>query len=76
MDTDSLLKKVIELMKNELGGKIVIEFVGFRPKTYSYLIDYDSKDKKAKGTLKCVIKRKLTFKDYENSLLNNEIILK
>ena len=76
MDTDSLLKKVTELMKDELGGKIVTEFVGLRSKTYSYLIDYDSEDKKAIGTIKCVIKRKLTFKDYENSLLNNEIILK
>ena len=26
-------------MKDELGGKIIIEFVTLRPKTYSYLID-------------------------------------
>ena len=35
------------------------EFVGFRVKTYAYLIDDDSKHKKAKGTKKCVIKRGL-----------------
>ena len=40
-------KKVIWLMKNELGRKIMIKFVGLRAKTYSYLIDYGSKDKKA-----------------------------
>ena len=32
-------KKVIRLMKDELGGKIVVKFVGLRAKTYSYLID-------------------------------------
>ena len=34
-------------MKNELGRKIMIKFVGLRAKTYSYLIDYGSNDKKA-----------------------------
>ena len=37
-------------MKDELGGKIMTEFVGLRPKTYSYLIDDGNSDKKAKGT--------------------------
>ena len=32
-------KKVIRLMKDELGGKIMTEFVALRPKTYSYLTD-------------------------------------
>ena len=49
------IKKVIGLMKDELGGKIMIEFVALRPKTYSYLMDDDSEAKKAKGTKKCVI---------------------
>ena len=52
-------KKVIGLMKDELGGKTMTKFVGLRAKTCSYLIDEDSEDKKAKGTKKCVIKRKL-----------------
>ena len=52
-------KKVIELMKDVLGGKTMTKFVGLRAKTYSYLIDDGSEDKKAKGTKKCVIKRKL-----------------
>ena len=50
-------KKVIGLMKDELGGKIMTEFVAPRPKTYSYLMDGGDTDKKAKGTEKCVIKR-------------------
>ena len=42
-------KKVIGLMKDELAGKIMTKIVGLRAKTYSYLTDDDSKDKKAKG---------------------------
>ena len=56
-------KKVIELMKDELGGKIMTEFAARRPKTYSYLMDDGNSDKKAKGTKKCVIKRVLKFND-------------
>ena len=43
-------KKVIGLMKDELGRKIITESVTLRPKTYSYLADDCKKDKKAKGT--------------------------
>ena len=67
---------MIGLMKYQLGGKIMTEFVGLRPKTYSYLIDNGNNNKKAKGTQKCIIKRILKFNDYKNCLLNNEIILK
>ena len=56
-------KKVIGLMKDELGGQIMKEFVGLRAKTYSYLKDNNNKDKKAKGRKKCLIKRKLKFQD-------------
>ena len=69
-------KKVIGLMKDKLGGKIMTEFVVLRPKTYSYLTDNCKEDKKAKGTKKCFIKRRLKFNDYKYCLLNNEIILK
>ena len=44
------------------------KFVGLRGKTYSYLIDDGSEDKKAKGTKKCVINRKLKFENYKNCL--------
>ena len=52
-------------MKDELGRKIITKFVGLRIKTYSYLIDDDSEDKKAKDTKKFVIKRKLKFENYK-----------
>ena len=61
-------KKIIELMKDELGGQIIMEFIALRPKTYSYLIDNDKIDKKAKGT-KCVIKKMIKFDDYKKMLI-------
>ena len=44
------------------------EFVRLRAKTYSYLIDGGSEDKKAKGTKECVIKKKFKFENYRNCL--------
>ena len=41
-------KKVIGLMKDKLGGKIMTEFVALRPKTYSYLTDDCEEDKRQK----------------------------
>ena len=37
-------QKVIGLMKDKLGAKIMTKFVGLRAKTYSYLIDNVSED--------------------------------
>ena len=69
-------KKVIGLMKDELGGGIITEFVALRPNTYSYLTDDCKENKKTKGTKKCVIKRMIKFDDYKECLLNGEVILK
>ena len=69
-------KKVIGLMKDELGGRVITEFVALRPKTYSYLTDDYKEDKKAKRTKKCVIKRMIKFNNYKNCLLNGEVVLK
>ena len=54
-------KKVIGLMKDELGGGIITEFVEM---------------KRAKGTKKCVIKKMLKFEDYKKCLFDNEPMLK
>ena len=68
-------KNATGLFKDELGGKVMIEFAGLRAKTYAYLMNGDSEHKKVKGTKKCVIKRRLMFKNYKDCLLNNKIIL-
>ena len=69
-------KKATGMLKNELGGKIMKEFCAPRAKTYAYLLDDDSEKKKAKGTRKRIIKRRIIFKDYKHSLFNNNIILR
>ena len=65
-------KNVPGLFKDELGGKIITEFVALRPKTYSYLDDNCNKHKKAKGTKKCVIKQKIMFQNFKDCLFNNK----
>ena len=70
------IKKIPGLFKDELGGKIMKEFVAPRAKTYAYLMEDDSEHKKAKGTKKFVIKRELMFKNYNNCVLNDKMILK
>ena len=69
-------KKVRGLMKDELGGGIITEFVALNPKTYSYMTDEFIEMKKAKGTKKCVIKKMLKFEDYKKCLFDNEPMLK
>ena len=69
-------KKVIGLMKDELGGGIITEFIALRPKTYSYTTDEFIEMKKAKGTKKCIMKKMLKFEDYKKCLLDNESMLK
>ena len=59
-------------MKDELGRQIMKKFVGLRPKTYSYLKENNDEGKKAKGTKKCVVKRKLKFVDYRNNITIDE----
>ena len=66
-----LNKKVIGLMKDELGGAIMTEFVALRPKLYSYKKLDGSEDKKCKGIKKCVVKKTLTFEDYKTCLFSD-----
>ena len=64
-------KKVIGLMKDELGGKIMTEFIALRPKLYSYKKLDGSEDKKCKGIKKCIVKKTLTFEDYKTCLFSD-----
>ena len=63
-------KNVVGLLKDELGRKFMKKFVGLRAKTCN---SDGSEDKKAKGTKKCAIKRKLKFKDYKNCLKSTQL---
>ena len=69
-------KKVIGLMKNELGGDIITEFVALRSEAYSYVTNNFIEMKKAKGTKKCVVNKMLRFEDYKKCLFDNGKVLK
>ena len=68
-------EKVIGLMKDELGGGIMKEFVALRAKMYSYKDDKNEL-KKCKGIKKCVIKREIKFEDYKRCLFEGISIYK
>ena len=69
-------EKIIGLMKEKLGGEIMKEFFGLRAKTYIYLKENNNENKKAKDTKKCVIKRKLKFQNYTDSLKAARLVRK
>ena len=55
---------MIGLLKDELGGKTITEFVALRAKMYAYRkIDKEVEEKHCKGTKKCVVSEDLTFDD-------------
>ena len=54
-------QKAIGLIKDELGGQIMTDFAALRVK-----IDNNKEDKKAKGTKKSVVKKKLQFEDHKH----------
>ena len=66
-----LNKKMIGLMKDELGGEIMREFVTLRPKMYAYKTG-SAESKKCKGIKKCVVKKTISFEDYKNCLFGGE----
>jgi len=66
-------KKVIGMMKDEAGGKIIQECVGLAAKLYSYKISGDSfEHKKCKGVKKTVVKKHITYDDYKKCLVERK----
>ena len=67
-------KKIPGLFKDQLGRKLITEFVALRANPYSYSDDDGKEHKKYKGTKKCVIKQKIMFQNFKNCLLNNNTV--
>ena len=69
-------EKVIGLMRDDLGRKIMTEFVvALRAKMYAYRkIDKEVEKKRCKGTQKCVVSEGLTFDDYKTCLFDGETV--
>ena len=66
-------KKVIDMTKDEVGGKIMTELVALRAKAYRK-IDKEVQEKRCKGTNKRMVSERFTFYDYETCLLDNKTI--
>ena len=64
-------KKVIGMFKDETGGKQIEEFVGLRPKLYSYKL-HEKEHKKCKGVKKSVVVKTITHEDYKNCLISKK----
>ena len=62
---------MIELMKEELGGEIMKEFISLRPKMYNYRVG-NSEPKKCKGIKKCLLNKTISFDDYKRCLFSGE----
>ena len=77
-------KKEIGLMKDELGGKIMTEFVALRAKMYDYRkIDRMAAqhehfvacdEKGCKGIKKCVVSEGFTFDDYKTCTFDGKTV--
>ena len=64
-------KKIIGKFKDELGGQLLTEFIGIRPKMYSYV--GEESGKRAKGVKKSVLKKTITHNDYRSCLFEKKV---
>lgn len=67
-------KGELGIMKVENAEKVMTHFVGLRSKMYAYKFDDGSENKRAKGIKKYIVDRTISFQDYYNCLMNEEII--
>ena len=67
---DDTNKKTIGKFKDEVCGKLITEFIGLKPKMYSYIKENNKEEKTAKGIKRKVIKNNIKHEDYKNTLFN------
>ena len=60
-------------MKDETAGVAIKEFVGLKPKMYSFLVDDSSEHKKAIGVNKNVLSA-ISHNEYNSVLLSNKCL--
>ena len=65
-------KKVVGMFKDECAGKQILEFVGLRPKLYSYKVEEVGEQKRCKGVKKSVVKKDISLADYRECLFTGE----
>ena len=67
-----LNSKVLGMLKDDAGGKQIVEFVGLSAKLYSYKMLDGSEDKKCKGVTKNATKWSIQFDDYRECLFSRK----
>ena len=65
-------KKVVGKMKDECAGRLIVEYVGLRPKMYSILEADGRNIKKAKGVKKSVVRKNIYHDQYRETLLDKK----
>ena len=68
---DDSNKLVVGKMNDERAGVVVKDFVGLKPKMYSFLVDDISEQKNTKGVYKSAVAT-ISHNEYKNILLNNK----
>ena len=69
---DDSNKLVIGKMKEKTRGVVIKEFVGLKPKMYSFLVD-NNQHKKAKGVNRNVVAT-ISHNEYKDALLNKKCL--
>ena len=69
-------KKVLGMMKDEAGGKIIKEFVGLRSKLYSFVMDDGEETKKCKGIKKQVVESSIRHEHNKTCLTTGKELLR
>ena len=70
---DNSSKLVVGKMRDEIAGVAIEEFVGLKPKMYSYLVDHNREHKKAKGVNRNVVAT-VSHNEYKDVLLNKKCL--
>ena len=65
-------KKLLGMFKDEVGGKVIDEFVGLRAKSYLYKMLEGKESKKFKGVKKSVVKKSIAHKNYKECLFTGK----
>ena len=69
-------KKVLGMLKDEVNGRYIEEFLGLKAKLYSYKMFEGEESKKCKGVKKSVVKNSITHKDYKKCLFTDKKLLR
>ena len=65
-------KKVLGMMKDEVAGKNIKEFIGLRSKLYSLKMEEGKETKKCKGVKRRVVENYITHEDYKTCLITGK----